>query len=86
MVTDLLRNRERVDSAYRSLMSVQSSLVMFPIDEYGSDEQKSEFLPELAKGKLIGCFGLTEPDFVGSWRYENFCKKADGGYIGSNHG
>ena len=45
-------------------MSVQSSLVMFPISEYGSDDQKSEFLPELANGKLIGCFGLTEPDFV----------------------
>ena len=60
LVTDLLQEKSReVDSAYRSLMSVQSSLVMFPINEYGSDDQKSKFLPELAKGKLIGCFGLN---------------------------
>mmetsp|Transcript_1063 Transcript_1063/g.3212 ORF Transcript_1063/g.3212 Transcript_1063/m.3212 type:complete len:442 (-) Transcript_1063:46-1371(-) len=53
---------ERVDSAYRSLLSVQSSLVMHPIYKFGSDEQKSKFLPGLASGDLIGCFGLTEPD------------------------
>ena len=58
----IAREIERVDSAYRSLMSVQSSLVMFPINEYGSDDQKSKFLPELAKGKLIGAWP-TEPDF-----------------------
>ena len=78
----IAREIERVDSAYRSLMSVQSSLVMFPIDEYGSDEQKSEFLPELAKGKLIGCFGLTEPDFGSDpGGMKTFAKKVDGGYI-----
>lgn len=58
----LAREVERVDSAYRSAFSVQSSLVMHPINEYGTEEQKKKFLPELAKGKLIGCFGLTEPN------------------------
>ncbi|MBE7184828.1 MAG: acyl-CoA dehydrogenase [Methylobacterium mesophilicum] len=53
---------ERVDSGYRSMMSVQSSLVMFPINAYGSEEQKKKFLPRLARGEWIGCFGLTEPD------------------------
>lgn len=53
---------ERVDSAYRSAMSVQSSLVMYPINAYGSEEQKMKYLPELAQGNLIGCFGLTEPN------------------------
>lgn len=53
---------ESVDSGYRSAMSVQSSLVMYPIYAYGSDEQKDKYLPELAKGNLIGCFGLTEPN------------------------
>ena len=53
---------ERVDSAYRSAMSVQSSLVMYPIYAYGSDQQKMKYLPELAQGNLIGCFGLTEPN------------------------
>jgi len=57
-----MREIERVDSGYRSYASVQSSLVMFPIDRYGSQEQKDKYLPELAKGNLIGCFGLTEPD------------------------
>ena len=56
------REVERVDSGYRSMMSVQSSLVMFPIHAYGSDEQKSKYLPGLASGEAIGCFGLTEPD------------------------
>ena len=56
------REVERVDSGYRSMMSVQSSLVMFPIHAYGSDEQKSKYLPRLASGEAIGCFGLTEPD------------------------
>uniref|UniRef100_A0A7S4JSV2 glutaryl-CoA dehydrogenase (ETF) n=2 Tax=Odontella aurita TaxID=265563 RepID=A0A7S4JSV2_9STRA len=53
---------ERVDSAYRSAMSVQSSLVMYPIYAYGSEKQKMKYLPELAAGNLIGCFGLTEPN------------------------
>ena len=57
-----MREIERVDSGYRSCASVQSSLVMFPIYKFGSEEQKEKYLPELAKGNLIGCFGLTEPD------------------------
>ncbi len=56
------REVERVDSGYRSMMSVQSSLVMFPIHAYGSDAQRRKYLPGLARGELIGCFGLTEPD------------------------
>jgi glutaryl-CoA dehydrogenase len=56
------REVERVDSGYRSMMSVQSSLVMFPIYEYGSEEQRLKYLPKLASGAFIGCFGLTEPD------------------------
>ncbi len=56
------REVERVDSGYRSMMSVQSSLVMYPIHAYGSEEQRSKFLPKLVSGELIGCFGLTEPD------------------------
>ena len=56
------REIERVDSGYRSMASVQSSLVMYPIHAYGSAEQKAKYLPGLASGKLIGCFGLTEPD------------------------
>ena len=59
------REVERVDSGYRSAMSVQSSLVMFPIHAYGSESQRERYLPKLASGELIGCFGLTEPD-VGS--------------------
>ncbi|MBO2638312.1 acyl-CoA dehydrogenase [Shewanella algae] len=61
----IAREIERVDSGYRSAMSVQSSLVMHPIFAYGSEEQKQKYLPRLARGELIGCFGLTEPD-VGS--------------------
>jgi glutaryl-CoA dehydrogenase len=56
------REVERVDSGYRSMMSVQSSLVMYPIYAYGSEEQKRKYLPKLASGEWIGCFGLTEPD------------------------
>ena len=56
------REIERVDSGYRSMMSVQSSLVMYPIHAYGSEEQRKKYLPGLASGELIGCFGLTEPD------------------------
>ncbi|HHC30171.1 MAG TPA: acyl-CoA dehydrogenase, partial [Rhodobacterales bacterium] len=56
------REVERVDSGYRSMMSVQSSLVMYPIYAYGSEEQRKKYLPGLASGALIGCCGLTEPD------------------------
>ena len=56
------REIEKIDSGYRSMMSVQSSLVMYPIYAYGSEEQKHKYLPGLARGELIGCFGLTEPD------------------------
>jgi glutaryl-CoA dehydrogenase len=59
----IAREIERVDSAYRSAMSVQSSLVMYPIHAYGDDAQREKFLPRLAAGELVGCFGLTEPDF-----------------------
>ncbi len=58
----IAREIERVDSAYRSMFSVQSSLVMAPIDEFGSKEQRETFLPPLARGEIVGCFGLTEPD------------------------
>jgi glutaryl-CoA dehydrogenase len=56
------REVERIDSGYRSMMSVQSSLVMVPINEFGSEAQKQKYLPKLASGEYIGCFGLTEPD------------------------
>ena len=56
------REVERVDSGYRSMMSVQSSLVMYPIEAYGSEDQKRKYLPKLASGEWVGCFGLTEPD------------------------
>ncbi|MCB5198388.1 acyl-CoA dehydrogenase [Loktanella sp. TSTF-M6] len=58
----IAREVERVDSGYRSMMSVQSSLVMYPIHAYGSEEQRKKYLPGLVSGELIGCFGLTEPD------------------------
>ncbi|WP_297972055.1 acyl-CoA dehydrogenase [uncultured Amaricoccus sp.] len=58
----IAREVERVDSGYRSMMSVQSSLVMYPIYAYGSEEQRRKYLPKLASGEWIGCFGLTEPD------------------------
>ena len=58
----IAREIERVDSAYRTLLSVQSSLVMLPIFAFGSEEQKQKYLPKLGKGELIGCFGLTEPN------------------------
>ncbi len=58
----IAREMERVDSGYRSALSVQSSLVMYPIHTYGSEAQKQKFLPKLASGEWIGCFGLTEPD------------------------
>src|SRR5262245_3894760 len=58
----IAREVERVDSGYRSAMSVQSSLVMHPIHAYGSEAQRQKYLPKLATGELVGCFGLTEPD------------------------
>ena len=75
------REVERVDSGYRSMMSVQSSLVMYPIFAYGSEEQRMRYLPGLASGELIGCFGLTEPDAgsdPGGMRTR--AEKVDGGY------
>ena len=59
----IAREVERIDSGYRSMMSVQSSLVMYPIFAFGSEEQREKYLPGLAKGEKIGCFGLTEPDY-----------------------
>ncbi len=59
----IAREIERVDSGYRSMMSVQSSLVMYPIYTYGTEEHRQKYLPDLASGKQIGCFGLTEPDY-----------------------
>ena len=59
----IAREIERIDSGYRSMMSVQSSLVMYPIFAYGSEDQRQKYLPDLATGKKIGCFGLTEPDY-----------------------
>ncbi|MEM9783449.1 MAG: acyl-CoA dehydrogenase [Pseudomonadota bacterium] len=75
------REVERIDSGYRSMMSVQSSLVMHPINAFGSDAQKATYLPKLASGQLIGCFGLTEPD-AGSdpAGMKTVAKKTDGGY------
>uniref|UniRef100_A0A3Q3ENA5 Glutaryl-CoA dehydrogenase, mitochondrial n=1 Tax=Labrus bergylta TaxID=56723 RepID=A0A3Q3ENA5_9LABR len=58
----IAREVERVDSGYRSVMSVQSSLVMHPINAYGTEEQKQKYLPKLARGEILGCFGLTEPN------------------------
>ncbi|MDC3116057.1 acyl-CoA dehydrogenase [Alphaproteobacteria bacterium] len=75
------REVERIDSGYRSMMSVQSSLVMHPIYTYGSEDQRQKYLPGLASGKLIGCFGLTEPD-AGSdpGSMKTTATKVNGGY------
>jgi glutaryl-CoA dehydrogenase len=77
----IAREVERVDSGYRSMMSVQSSLVMYPIYAYGSEEQRRKYLPKLASGEFIGCFGLTEPD-AGSdpGGMKTRAVKTDGGY------
>ncbi|MGZ8348388.1 MAG: acyl-CoA dehydrogenase [Allosphingosinicella sp.] len=77
----IARAVERVDSGYRSAMSVQSSLVMHPINAYGTEEQRRKYLPKLATGEWVGCFGLTEPDAgsdPGSMRTR--AQKIDGGY------
>ena len=77
----IAREIERVDSGYRSAMSVQSSLVMHPIYAYASEEQKQKYLPKLATGQYVGCFGLTEPD-AGSdpGSMKTRARKVDGGY------
>lgn len=75
------REIERVDSGYRSALSVQSSLVMHPINAYGTDKQKQQYLPQLATGESIGCFGLTEPDSGSDpASMKTRAKKVDGGY------
>ncbi|MGY0216876.1 acyl-CoA dehydrogenase [Endozoicomonadaceae bacterium StTr2] len=77
----IAREIERVDSGYRSMFSVQSSLVMYPIYAYGSETQKQKYLPGLASGQLIGCFGLTEPDFGSDpGGMISRARKTDGGY------
>ena len=78
----MAREVERVDSGYRSAFSVQSSLVMFPIHAYGSEEQKQTYLPKLRTGEFVGCFGLTEPD-AGSdpSSMRTRAKKVDGGWL-----
>lgn len=76
------REIERVDSGYRSMMSVQSSLVMYPIYAYGTEQQREKYLPKLATGEWVGCFGLTEPDAgsdPGSMKAR--AKTVDGGYL-----
>ena len=76
------REIERVDSSYRSVLSVQSSLTMQPIYEYGSEEQRKKYLPRLATGEMIGCFGLTEPDFGSdAGGMKSKAEAVDGGYV-----
>ena len=76
------REVERIDSGYRSMMSVQSSLVIYPIYAYGSEEQRRKYLPKLASGEWVGCFGLTEP-YAGSdpAGMKTVAKKSDSGYV-----
>ena len=77
----IAREVERVDSGYRSMMSVQSSLVMLPIYEFGTEAQRQKYLPKLASGEWIGCFGLTEPDHGSDpGSMVTRAKKVDGGY------
>ncbi len=78
----IAREVERVDSGYRSMMSVQSSLVMVPINEFGTEEQKHRYLPKLASGEWVGCFGLTEPDHGSDpGAMVTRARKIDGGYL-----
>ena len=75
------REVERIDSGFRSMMSVQGSLVMVPINEFGTEAQKKKFLPKLATGEWIGCFGLTEPNYGSDpGGMTTRAKKVDGGY------
>jgi glutaryl-CoA dehydrogenase len=76
------REFERVDSGYRSCMSVQSSLVMHPIHAYGTEEQREKFLPKLASGEMVGCFGLTEPDHGSDpGSMVTHAERVEGGYL-----
>jgi glutaryl-CoA dehydrogenase len=78
----IAREVERVDSGYRSAMSVQSSLVMYPIYSYGNEDQRRKYLPKLATGEWVGCFGLTEPDHGSDpGGMKTRAKKVDGGYV-----
>jgi glutaryl-CoA dehydrogenase len=78
----IAREVERIDSGYRSMMSVQSSLVMVPIEAFGTEAQKRKYLPKLAKGELIGCFGLTEPNHGSDpGSMQTRAKSVDGGYL-----
>ncbi|MFO1128363.1 MAG: acyl-CoA dehydrogenase [Rhodospirillales bacterium] len=78
----IAREIERIDSGYRSMMSVQSSLVMVPIYEFGSEDQRRRYLPALASGERIGCFGLTEPDHGSDpGSMVSRARKTDGGYL-----
>jgi len=78
----IAREIERVDSGYRSALSVQNSLVMFPIEAYGSEEQKMKYLPKLATGEWVGCFGLTEPDSGSDpASMKTRAKRVEGGYV-----
>ncbi|MEC4721612.1 acyl-CoA dehydrogenase [Noviherbaspirillum sp. CPCC 100848] len=78
----IAREVERVDSGYRSMMSVQSSLVMVPINEFGSEEQKRKYLPKLASGEWVGCFGLTEPNHGSDpGSMVTRARTTDGGYL-----
>ena len=78
----MAREVERVDSGYRSAMSVQSSLVMHPIHAYGSEEQRQKYLPRLASGEWVGCFGLTEPDHGSDpGGMKTRARKVEGGYV-----
>ncbi len=78
----MAREVERVDSGYRSAMSVQSSLVMHPIHAYGTEDQRERYLPKLASGEWVGCFGLTEPDHGSDpGSMITTAKSADGGFV-----
>ena len=78
----IAREIERIDSGYRSMMSVQSSLVMVPIDTFGSEAQKQKYLPRLASGEWVGCFGLTEPDHGSDpGSMASRARATDGGYL-----
>src|SRR5580700_9842959 len=78
----IAREVERVDSGYRPAMSVQSSLVMHPIHAFGTESQRQKYLPKLATGEWVGCFGLTEPDHGSdAGGMKSRAKKVDGGYV-----